>query len=274
MIANDPAARIGSDPEAIHQARVATRRLRSDLKTLEPLLRRSAAARIRDELHWIGGLLGSVRDADVLIERVEETGRTLRLRPDATSAIVTELERDRRWSHRELVAALASRRYTTLVQNLIDASDAPPLADGVDGERRARPRMGNLIDKSWRRVSRAVKRLETEPDDAALHEIRKRAKRARYAAELAAAATDEGGGADRLADRLADVQDVLGELQDAVVADERLESLVRDARITGGAAFAAGKLACTMGQARSDARDRWPAAWEAAKTKRLRRWLH
>jgi CHAD domain-containing protein len=77
-----------------------------------------------------------------------------------------------------------------------------------------------------------------------------------------------------LADRLADVQDVLGELQDAVAADERLESLVRDDRITGGAAFAAGKLACTMGQADSDARDRWPAAWKAAKAKRLRRWLH
>lgn len=273
LIANDPAARIGSDPEAIHQARVATRRLRSDLKTLEPLLDRSAAARIRDELHWIGGLLGSVRDADVLIERVEEAGRTLRLAPDATSAIVAELERDRRRSHRELVSALASRRYTALVQNLIDAAEAPPLADGVDGERRAWGRMGNLVDKSWRRVSRAVKRLETEPDDAALHEIRKRAKRARYAAELAAAATDVGGGAGRLADRLEDMQDVLGELQDAVVADERLESLVRDDRITGGAAFAAGKLACTMGQARSGARDRWPAAWKAAKAKRLRRWL-
>jgi CHAD domain-containing protein len=274
LIANDPAARIGSDPEAIHQARVATRRLRSDLKTLEPVLERSAPDRLRDELHWIGGLLGSVRDADVLIARVEETGRLSRLQPDATSTIVAELERDRRRSHRELVAALASRRYTALVETLIDAAEAPPLAEGVDGDLRARPRMRKLVDKSWRRVSRAVKRLETEPDDAALHEIRKRAKRVRYAAELAAAATDEDAGADRLADRLADVQDVLGELQDAVVAEERLEGLVRDERITGGAAFAAGKLACAMEHARSDARNRWPAAWKAAKAKALRRWLH
>jgi CHAD domain-containing protein len=161
-----------------------------------------------------------------------------------------------------------------LVKNLIDAAETPPLAEGVDGERRARPRMRKLVDKSWRRVSRAVKRLENEPDDAALHEIRKRAKRARYAAELVAAATDEDAGADRLADRLEDMQDVLGELQDAVVAADRLEGLVRDERITGGAAFAAGKLACTMGDARSDARDRWPAAWKAAKAKVLRRWLH
>jgi CHAD domain-containing protein len=271
LVANDPVARIGSEPEAIHQARVATRRLRSDLKTLEPFLDRSAAARIRDELHWVGELLGSVRDADVLIERVEETGRTLHLADEARSTIVSELQRDRRRSHAELVGALSSRRYIGLVQALVDAAEAPPLADGVDGDRRARPRVRKLVHKSWRRVSRAVKRLEPEPDDAALHEIRKRAKRGRYAAELSATAIDEGAG--RLADRLADLQDVLGELQDAVVAEERLASLVRDERITGEAAFAAGKLSCTIGQVGSGARDRWPAAWKAARAKRLRRWL-
>ena len=273
LVANDPAARNGSDPEAIHQARVATRRLRSDLKTLEPLLEQEAAARIRDELHWIGGLLGSVRDADVLIEQVEEMGRTSHLPPDATSAIVTELERDRRAGHAELVHGLTSRRYTALVQTLVDASEVPPLADGVKGKRRAKPRLRRLIRKSWRRVPRSVDRLEAEPDDPALHEVRKRAKRARYAAELASVGVGQGAEADRLAGRLEDVQDVLGELQDAVVGDQRLAMLVRDGRITGEAAFVAGKIACTMGQARSEARDAWPGAWKAASKKRLRRWL-
>ena len=271
LIANDPAARIGSDPEAIHQARVATRRLRSDLKTLEPLLDQTSVSRIRDELHWVGELLGSVRDADVLIERVEEVGRTLHLAKDPTSAIAAELDQDRRRSHREMVDALTSRRYVNLVQTLIAAADGPPLANGVDGDRRAKPRVRKLVRKGWRRVSRQMKRFGPDPDDEAMHEIRKRAKRARYAAELATAALDEGP--SRLAGRLADLQDVLGELQDAVVAEERLAALVRDERITGGAAFAAGKLACTFGQARSDARSRWPAVWKAAKAKRLRRWL-
>jgi CHAD domain-containing protein len=126
LVANDPAARIGSDPEAIHQARVATRRLRSDLETLEPRLDRTWVSRIRDELHWAGELLGSVRDADVLIDRVEEVGRTLHLAGDATSAIVTELEQDRRRSHGEMVDALSSARYIDLVQSLIDATEAPP----------------------------------------------------------------------------------------------------------------------------------------------------
>jgi CHAD domain-containing protein len=113
LIAHDPVARIGSDPEAIHQARVATRRLRSDLKTLEPIMNRTAVEKIREELRWVGELLGSVRDADVLIARVEEAGRELRLEPAATSAIVTEIEQDRRRSHDELVYALASRPYVS-----------------------------------------------------------------------------------------------------------------------------------------------------------------
>jgi CHAD domain-containing protein len=271
LIANDPVARIGLDPEAIHQARVATRRLRSDLKTLEPLMDRTAAEKIRDELRWIGELLGSVRDADVLIARVEEEARQLRLQPATTSAIITEIEQDRRRSHDELASALASRRYVALVRELIAAAEAPPLAESLDGDQRASPKVRKLVRKSWRRVSRAVKRLQSDPNDPALHEIRKAAKRARYAAELATATLEVDAG--QLAKRLADVQDVLGDLQDAVVADERLAALVREDRITGGPAFAAGKLACTMGQARSSARSRWPDVWKGTRAKRLRRGL-
>jgi CHAD domain-containing protein len=116
-----------------------------------------------------------------------------------------------------------------------------------------------------------VKRLGVDPTDAELHEIRKRAKRARYAAELAAGALHED--AEPLAHRLAALQDVLGELQDAVVADDRLTTLVREDRLSAQAAFAAGKLACVVGEARWQARSGWPAAWKAARAKRLRTWL-
>jgi CHAD domain-containing protein len=270
LIVNDPAARLGSDPEAIHQARVATRRLRSDLKTLEPLVDPAAGGWIRDELAWVGELLGSVRDTDVLIERVRTLARELQIEADV-AAIVTELEVDRRRRQVELLEGLRSRRYVRLVKMLIDASVAPPLGDDVDGERRARPRLRKLAGKSWRRLARGVKRLSVDPTDAELHEIRKRAKRARYAAELAAGALHED--AEPLAHRLAALQDVLGELQDAVVADDRLTTLVREDRLSAQAAFAAGKLACVVGEARWQARSGWPAAWKAARAKRLRTWL-
>jgi CHAD domain-containing protein len=271
LIENDPVARIGADPEAIHQARVATRRLRSDLKTLQSLLDGTTVEWLRDELRWVGELLGSVRDSDVMIGRVRELEDQLRLERGASRSIVAELEHDRHEGHAALVEALASRRYVVLIGELIAAASDPPLADGIDGDARARPTVRKLVRKDWRRVSRAVKELAADPDDAALHEIRKRAKRARYGAELAAAAL--GDDTDELAERLADVQDVLGDLQDSVVADERLTALVRSGRVEGMTAFAAGKLACAIGNMGSDARERWPAVWDAARAKRLRRAL-
>jgi CHAD domain-containing protein len=270
LIENDPAARLGSDPEPIHQARVATRRLRSDLKTLEPLLSATRVEWLREELAWVGGLFGAVRDLDVLIERMDELAGRFPEERDTAPALVEALREDRRVRHVELVDALGSPRYRHLLDELVAASSSPPLAAGVDGQRRVRSPLRKLARKTWRRLARAVKRLDVDPSHEDLHEIRKRAKRARYAAELSAGVL--GKGADRLAGRLEDLQDVLGELQDAVVAEQRLRSMARD-RLGSGAAFTAGTLACAERDARSEARDGWQAVWRSARAKRLRRWL-
>ena len=124
-----------------------------------------------------------------------------------------------------------------------------------------------MTQNAWRRTARAVDRLGRSSPDAALHEVRKRAKRTRYAAELGRDVF--GKRAMRLAERLADVQDGLGEVQDTVVAEERLRAL----RLPSGSAFVAGMLVCGERAARADARDRWPRLWKAARAKRLRRWF-
>jgi CHAD domain-containing protein len=271
LIGNDPGVRLGNEPEAVHKARVATRRLRSDLKTLEPLLEPSRVEWLRTELSWVGELLGAVRDLDVLIGRV--LARTDGL-PDeereAAAAIVETIREERRLRHLELLDRLASARYVSLVDQLVEASGSPPLAPGVDGSRPARPKVRTLVRKAWRRTDRAVGRLDDDPADEQLHEIRKRAKRARYAAELAAGVF--GKDADRLARRLEEVQDVLGELQDTLFAENHLRSMGRD-RLVDGAAFTAGTLACLERETKRDARDGWPRVWKAARAKRLRRWL-
>lgn len=270
LIGNDPGVRLGVEPEAVHKARVATRRLRSDLKTLEPLLDPSRVEWIRTELAWAGQLLGAVRDLDVLLGRVQ--GRTDRLpdgQRDAGVSISGSIREERRLRHMELVDALGSARYISLVDQLIEASVSPPLATGLDGNRAARPKVRKAVRKAWRRTARAVARLDDEPADEALHEIRKRAKRARYAAELAAGVF--GKDADRLATRLEEVQDVLGELQDAIVAQEHLRSI--GSRLAGGEAFTAGTLACMERDAQQVARETWRSVWNAARAKRLRQWL-
>jgi len=265
LIGEDPKLRAGADADPVHDARVATRRLRSDLKTLEPYL--VPVEGLREELGWLGGLLGAVRDLDVLIERLDARIRQLP-RPDRTAAapILTMLKDEHERRRSELLDGLGSVRYLTLLDELIETSRTPPMNDPTD-RRRARRALRKVTRKAWRRTARAVDRLEPSPPDAALHEIRKRAKRARYAAELGREVF--GKRAMRLAQRLADVQDELGALQDTVVAEERL----RSSQLPNDSAFVAGMLVCGERAARAEARGRWRPAWEAARSKRLRRWL-
>jgi len=271
LLRNDPAGRIGEDPEAIHQMRVATRRLRSDLRTLEPLLAEDPVDRLRGELGWIGGLLGAVRDLDVLIGRVEGRGPGLPPdRADLLPPIVDELRDERRRRHLELVDALGTPRYLRLVDDLVDAAARPPFVGSGDARRRARRRLRKLVARSVRRVDRAVRRLPGDPPDEDLHEIRKRAKRARYAAELASGVF--GKDARRLATRMEELQDELGELQDAVLVETRLATLGRH-RLPGGAAFLAGVLAGAELERRDDVRATWRRSWKRSRAKRLRRWL-
>ena len=82
MILNDPRTRLG-EVEPLHQMRVGTRRLRSDLRTFRPLLDRDWAESLRAELKWLGGSLGAVRDLDVLLERLRREGEDLSPRLDA-----------------------------------------------------------------------------------------------------------------------------------------------------------------------------------------------
>ena len=265
LVGEDLTIRAGPHAEPVHDARVATRRLRSDLKTLEPYL--AAAEGLREELGWLGGLLGAVRDLDVLIERM---GARIRELPDpdraAAAPILAKLEDDHDRRRNELLEGLGSARYLALLDELIEASRTPRVADPAD-RRRARRVLRAVTRKAWRRTARAVDRLEPTPPDAALHEIRKRAKRARYAAELGRELF--GKPARRFAERLADVQDELGSLQDTVVAEDRLRSL----QLSNASAFVAGMLVCEERAARALARGRWRGSWKAARSKRLRRWL-
>ena len=270
LMAHDPKVRLGSNPEAIHQARVATRRLRSDLKTLEPLLSPSAVARLRNDLAWLGGLLGAVRDLDVLTDRIQDGADGLpRAEDEAYAAIASMLRDDRRVRWLELVDAMGSARYVNLLETLVTASQHPPVIDGWS-HRRARPILRKLVGKSWRRTARAVSALDPEPSDAALHEVRKRAKRARYSAELGRDLF--GKPARRLAKRLEAMQDALGDLQDSVLAEKQLGSLPGRG-LPPSAAYLAGAIVCEERGARASIRNRWQAIWRSTSKKQHRRWL-
>ena len=141
---HDHVVRVGDDPEGVHQARVATRRLRSDLHTFAPLLDPVWADGLRAELQWLGRLLGRVRDADVLLERLELQGTRLP-RPDRAGVgrLTAQLQASRAHDRTELLDAMVSPRYLALLDRLVDAAAAPHLVDTRPAPRAApgpRPR--------------------------------------------------------------------------------------------------------------------------------------
>jgi CHAD domain-containing protein len=268
LVANDPAVRLGEDPEGVHQARVATRRLRSDLRTFHSVLDDEWSEPLRDELKWLGGLLGAVRDTEVLLERLEKRVDALSTSDVDDGKQLLQLLVDRRESQRaELLDAMRSDRYLALLDALVTASRAPRFGGESDdgGDDDDDLELADFVRKPWRKLEKSVKALGDEPSDHELHRVRIRAKRCRYAAEAVAAAL--GKKPRKFARKVADLQDVLGEHQDAVVA----EAWLREHRTT--APFVAGELVAIERAAARSSRDEWPEVWDAARAKKLRTWM-
>ena len=266
--ANEPALWAERDPEAVHQARVATRRLRSDLRTLGDFVDEQWVSELRGELRWLGAELGAVRDVEVLRERLSLHAALL---PDAETgaarAAIRRLEEDHAAARADLLVALRSARYASLHRALHDAVIAPRLTR--DAERRAVHALPEAVRPMWRRLRRAVDTLTPAPSDAALHGVRIRAKRCRYAAELASPAI--GRRARDLGVALTRVQDVLGEHHDAVVADAWLAKAAPEC--SPQEAYALGMLAEVERNLAVRARSGFAAAWHEARRPSLRAWL-
>jgi CHAD domain-containing protein len=267
LVAHDAGVRLGDDPEAVHQARVATRRLRSDLRTFRALVDEEWAQALRDDLKWLGTALGAVRDADVLLERLE--GKIARLPHDdrgVATRLVDRLHAERDQARAELLVVMHGPRYLELLERLVDAARTPALAD--ESEKPA-DTLGHLARTPWKHLATAVEGLDDDPSDEALHEVRKRAKRVRYAAEAVAPVV--GKPARRFAAAIEDVQDLLGRHQDAVVADEWLRTALPAA--SPRETFVIGQLVAMEQAEATGARAEWPGVWRAAGRKRLRTWL-
>jgi CHAD domain-containing protein len=270
LLAHDPVVRVGSDAEGVHQARVATRRIRSDLRTFGTVVDPEWDAALRAELQWLAQLLGTVRDTDVLLERLE--GRLQELPSadlDAGKQLLEGLRDHRTRARDELLGAMRSERYHALLDHLVAASrHIPPSHDGaaLDLE------LGDLVKKPWKKLRAAVDRLGDEPADEALHAVRIKAKRCRYAAEAVASAV--GKEAKRFARAVEGFQEVLGDHQDAVVAGQWLRThAMLEAAGRVETAFVGGELAALEDIEAAESRAQWPDAWAEARRGRLRRWM-
>jgi CHAD domain-containing protein len=267
LLRNDPGVRIGEDPEAVHQARVATRRLRSDLRTFAPLVDRAWADSLREELRWVAGELGAVRDGQVLLMRLRATAAELvGLDPKPLDAVLGELAAEVEQERARLLEGMRDPRYITLLDDLVAAAADPTLA--ADADRPATEVMPRLVARPRRRLVQAHAALSDPPADDELHQLRIMAKRVRYAAEAVAPVV--GKQAAALAAAAAGLQEVLGDFHDAVVAAQWLRS---HAGRGTARAFATGALYAMELRKAEEGRQAWPAAWKALDKRKLRSWM-
>jgi CHAD domain-containing protein len=255
LLTHDPGTRLGADPENLHQHRVAARRARAFLHVartaVDPSWRRSLGAALRE----LGEATGPVRDLDVLLEHLRgELGRLDEADREGAATILRRIERDRELARHRLSEALDGDGYRFALARL---RLPPRLAEGVETVP-----LDRIARKELRRLAGAVGRLGGQPAEEQIHRLRIKLKRARYAAELAA---PPGAALRRFVADARMLQDLLGEHQDAVVAEQRLRAAtVHDGQTA--AAFAAGRFAERQRARRARVQESLPAAW-----KRLRK---
>lgn len=179
--------------------------------------------------------------------------------------VLASLRVERAEALSELLAALRGDRYVELLDRLVAAAAEPALTAEAAGP--AAEVVPALVRKPWRSLECAVGALGKRPEDAALHDVRIQAKRCRYAAEAAAPVL--GKRAAAFARAAADFQQVLGDLNDAVVAEAWLRNWAAGRR-GSGAVFAAGELAALERSAAAEARAAWRGAWKALAAARPR----
>jgi inorganic triphosphatase YgiF len=228
IAANGVVLREADSVEAVHQLRVAVRRLRSALSTFKPILADERAADFQAELKWLAGAFDEARDLDVFAQGAAELAQE----GADLSDLVPAVEKARQRGHAKAAAAVASGRFRDLVLDTtawIETGDWLT-ADAAAGPREtpARDFAAKALDHRRKVLLKRARRLK-DRSDAERHKARIAAKKLRYAAEAFAPLFD-GAAAKAFIKRLKRLQDELGALNDAVVAEALVARLDLDGK--------------------------------------------
>jgi len=226
-----PGVLLDVDTEFVHQARVATRRMRSGLRFFRDAIPEATADYLGGELKWLGGTFGAVRDLDVFLLSLSRFKGKIELFPGKKKqAFESWIEKHRRGLLDVLCETLGSPRYKTLERRITQFLERPlplrpraPLA--VKAVREVAPVL--IIDKFEAAIKQGATVL-AKPKLKEFHRLRIQMKRLRYACEFMAPAYDDA--LDSFIERTVEIQDCLGELQDTVFTRKFVDSLCDDWR--------------------------------------------
>lgn len=264
------------EPDAVHQMRVAARRLRATLQSFPAIWPPSATGRLKDDLRWLGRVLGDARDIEVLGEYfrdgMEDLPRELVLGPAKARVTLNFAPQDAE-AREAVIQVLDSPRYLAMLDELAGLLATPPQtpaarAPGADV-------LPDAVAHAYRRARRRMRRAFRTPSgprrDVALHQARKAVKRARYAAEATVPAC--GKNARRFAKRMKAVQKVLGDHHDVVTARAAARDIGVRAHLAGENAFSFGLLHERAYREALEYEDQARHAWKRAKRPKSVSWL-
>jgi CHAD domain-containing protein len=264
----DPLVRIDA-ADAVHKSRVTARRIRSVLQGYRRILDRSSTAELVADLRWLGAELAPARDGEVLASHI---AKALDALPDdevlgpVAAQVNRRFAREQAEGRARALGVLDSDRYLQMQDRLDALLDAPPTTRRADEP--ATAELPRAIRKSLRRTAghaAEADAADAAERDTALHEMRKAAKRARYVLEVAEPAL--GKGARKLRKRVKEVQSLLGDHHDTVVARAVLRELGSQAQVEGANGFTFGVLYAEERAAARALERRLPSRWSQVAKK-------
>ncbi len=268
IINNDPIIRLDQDAAGVHRARWAVRRLRADLRSCARYGDAMSIDPLRKELRWLSNELGTLRRADVLLERV--TAATANMAQSdfgAAQRLVARAQRERDSARELALGALSSDRYRELLETALALAVSSRF--GSERSQLALEVVPSTMLRTWKRTRAAVRELSDEPTPDEVRAVRRQVIRLRSTAELAAPIF--GAPATEFALHAAAVQRDLGTYLDARECErwirERLEHL------DGLEPFIAGQLVAAQAFAADTALRRWIDTWRACTQRSAISWF-
>ncbi len=223
FLVNEPGTRLGEDIEALHDMRVATRRLRAAMRIFAPYFSPRLQP-FRDQVGWIASALGEVRDLDVQLERMAEWRRGLTEdQSHALDAVEALLVAKRDVARRHMLSILDSRRYELFLTRFSAALQRGPARNFTAGHISILAVAPDLLERRYRKLRKAGDAITAKSPPTAYHALRIDAKKLRYALEFVGPIY--GKHATEFSTRVTALQDLLGLHQDADVAQDMLHQM-------------------------------------------------
>jgi len=246
MLANEAGTIAGTDPEALHDMRVATRRLRAAFRVFRNSLGKATLEPYLDDVRWLAALLGAVRDLDVFLIWLNGYHKKAKRKHKAAVArIIAEREKARAEKRELLLEGLRAPRYASFKIAFAEFLALPPDSPQADPEvtlgqtlsgcacgepqNSLAAQAASAIERQARRVRRTARKTSAR-DQEALHKLRIACKRLRYTAEFFESLF--GDKLQKLIRTCLRVQDSLGMARDAMLHEEFLRQTLAHGTFT------------------------------------------